>query len=144
MGQIKKRRHFIILIKKRPLFFNLTHLRAEIKKIISLVFWFKWEQQNVFLKFTDLYLKEKNWWIRKTWMWTTQITNFGNAYPNPLNHQFRSGFHPCSNHHMAEIWHIYVHQFALQRRILWIRQCLTFSFVSYTKSELNAKYILGQ
>ena len=38
-------------------FVYLTHLEAreEIKIIILFVFWFKWEQENLPMKFTDLY-----------------------------------------------------------------------------------------
>ena len=60
MSQIKKWRHFIILISEyliqlRDYFFYLTHLRSLGQKKKSFSFWFKWEQENLLLKFTDLY-----------------------------------------------------------------------------------------
>ena len=39
------------------IFFNSTHFRGQNRiQIILYVFWFKWEQENLFLEFTDLYL----------------------------------------------------------------------------------------
>ena len=35
-------------------FFDLTHFRGQGRNIILFVFWFKWEQENLLLKFTDL------------------------------------------------------------------------------------------
>ena len=54
MSQIIKWRHFIVLIQGyliqlRHLFFHLTHFGIK-----SFGFWFKWGQENLLLKFTDL------------------------------------------------------------------------------------------
>ena len=60
MSQIKKWRHFIILMFKNsiiePLIFLFDHFRSlgQKSKNNFVWFWFKWEQDNLLLKFADL------------------------------------------------------------------------------------------